>query len=533
MISTTLDPQGFDVILISGDYWADHPHSGVGVIARVLEHSGYSVGIIEKPNWENIADFTRLGLPRLFFGITSGAVDSMLVNYTPLKKSRASDPHNSYQSGIPDRAVIVYVQRTREAINNMLGKKKTTTIPIVLGGVEASLRRFSHYDYWDNSVRKSILIDAKADILIYGPGEYQVVELANRLKNKQDVAGIEGTCILSKEVPPSFEILPSHTEVTGDPRKFCEMTVKLTNWKNLAQQVDHRYLLQYKMHAYTPAELDAIFNLPFSYQIPETFKEFEMAQFSVMLHRGCIGRCNFCSIALHQGDRIVSRSEKNIQNEIHRLSQLKTFKGTISDLGGPSANMYGMDCAHPCNNPNKNCLSCPNLDRSHQRITALMKIVGTLPQIKHSFVTSGIRYDLAVDCDSYLQELANHISGTLKIAPEHFSPSVLSLMNKNNDRFEEFLTKFERYNHHTGHTLRYYFMTAHPGSSMKEVEFLKHKMKELKLENIENVQVFTPTPMSISTCMYYTGLNPFTLEPVYVPYSYREKKDQKNRLFDK
>jgi uncharacterized radical SAM protein YgiQ len=526
MIATTPNPSGYDVILISGDYWADHPHSGVGVIARVLEYNGFSVGIIEKPKWNTTEDFKRLGLPHLFFGITSGAIDSMMVNYTPLKKERAKDPYKPFNSGIPDRAVIVYAQKTREAMKELCNGDLNLYVPIILGGVEASLRRFTHYDYWKNCLSRPILFDAKADLLVYGMGEYQIVEIAKRLRKKESIIGIQGTCIISKDKPNGMLELPAHETLLQDKKEFCKFTLQLSNEKDLIEPVEKRYLIQYKMHEYSSDELDAIFSLPFTYTIPEQFREFEMAEFSIITHRGCFGACNFCSIALHQGKRIISRSEANIIQEIKRMQNLKHFKGTITDLGGPSANMYGMDCTRNCGN---DCMKCKNIDRDQSKSTELLKKVRLLPGIKHSFVTSGIRYDLAVDADEYLKELSNHISGCLKIAPEHFSPRVLLLMNKDNSHFVEFKRKFETYNASRGQTLRYYFMTAHPGSTMEDAEMLRKLLS--KLENIENVQIFTPTPMSISTCMYYTGLNPFTMKPVYVPYSYNEKKKQKHTLF--
>ncbi|OLS14815.1 MAG: hypothetical protein RBG13Loki_1574 [Promethearchaeota archaeon CR_4] len=529
--------QPYDVILVSGDYWADHPHSGVGVIARILEAYGYSVGIIEKPDWRFTKDFLRLGLPRLFFGITAGAIDSMLNNYTPLKKLRSEDPHASHASGIPDRAIIIYSQKIREAQKRVLqqsGSDIKEARPIIIGGVEASLRRFTHYDYWDNAVRRPILFDAKADLLVYGPGEHQVVEIAKRLENNQQLLGIKGTCIIANKIPVEsedglFEMLPSHEEAQSDKTTFCRMQLQFSNEKNLAQPLKNRYLLQFRMNRYSSRDLDSLYNLPFSYKIPESFKEFAMAKFSIMTHRGCFGNCHFCTIALHQGSRVISRSADNILAEIRKMVTLPDFKGYISDLGGPSANMYGMDCDNACG---KDCMACPSLDRSHLQALALLRASRQIPGIKKTFVRSGIRFDLALHADEYLKELINHhVSGTLKIAPEHFSHRVLALMNKDTDCFDAFTTKFGEINKNPGQSLRYYFITGHPGSTLEEVEILRKKMESL--QNVEKVQLFTPTPMSVSTCMYYTGLNPFTLEPVYVPYTYHEKKMQKKVLFSK
>jgi len=285
------------------------------------------------------------------------------------------------------------------------------------------------------------------------------------------------------------------------------------------------------MHNYTSKELDALYELPFSYKIPEKFKEFHMTKFSIITHRGCFGNCSFCSIALHQGTKIISRSIESITSEIKRMSKFSDFKGYISDIGGPSANMYGMGCpsSYTCE---KNCLECSILNRSHEKALELLQESRKIDGIKKTFVRSGIRYDLAIDYYEYLKELSeHHISGNLKIAPEHFSPKLSALMNKPNDRFDEFKEKFDEINKHLKQHLKYYFITAHPGSTMEDVYDLREKLGELGFQNTESIQIFTPTPMSISTCMYYTGLNPYTLEPVYIPYTYNEKKKQKNLLY--
>ncbi|MHA1563368.1 MAG: YgiQ family radical SAM protein [Promethearchaeota archaeon] len=531
MITTDPNDKNFDVILVSGDYWADHPHSGIGVIARVLEAEGLRVGIIEKPDWRSTKDIIKFGLPKLFYGVSSGAIDSMLQNYTPLKKHRSEDPYSPFSSGIPDRAIIVYSQLIRRAQKEL---SKGTFAPIILGGVEASLRRFTHYDYWDNKVRRPILFDAKADLLVYGPGENQIRQIALRLKNNQGLENIQGTCIISKKHIDSFDkfdVLPSFNEVSQDKKLFCKMQMQFSNQRNLLQQVDNRILVQYRMHNYTSKELDALYELPFSYNIPDKFKEFQMTKFSIITHRGCFGNCSFCSIALHQGTKIISRSIESITSEIKRMSKFSDFKGYISDIGGPSANMYGMDCpsSYKCE---KNCLDCSILNSSHEKALELLKESRKIKGIKKTFVRSGIRYDLALDYDEYLKELSeHHISGNLKIAPEHFSPKISALMNKPNDRFDEFKEKFDQINKPLKQHLKYYFITAHPGSTMEDVYDLREKLEKLGFHNTESIQIFTPTPMSISTCMYYTGLNPYTLEPVYVPYTYNEKKKQKNLLY--
>jgi uncharacterized radical SAM protein YgiQ len=515
---------GFDVILVSGEPYADHPLSGVGVIARALDARGYSVGVIERPDWRRDEDFLKLGPPRLFFGLTSGSIDSLLVNYTPLKRKRAKDEHAPHQSGIPDRAVLVYANSVRRLFPG---------VPVVLGGIEASLRRFAHYDYWENKVRRSLLLDSRADILVYGPGERQAVEIANRLEKNEDFAGIRGTCVVRKDKPPGFEEIPSCEDVSASADAFCRAQNAFSNRRALAQRHDTRFVLQYPMSEYATADLDWIYGLPYSRLVPAHFPEFKMAQFSVVTHRGCLGRCSFCALSLHQGDRIVSRSETSILDEISRLTRYPDFKGYIDDLGGPTANMYGMDCAElpACDGQ---CLACPSLDRSHARLIRLMREARRIPGVKKVFVRSGIRYDLAMESEDYLRELTeHHISGRLKIAPEHVAPNVLQLMNKNVPPLEEFRRAFKRVNKGRTQHLQYYFMVAHPGCGPEEAEALAREIKRLEREGdkpAEGVQVFTPTPMTVSTCMYHTGLDPATGEKVHVPRTFEEKKAQKRIL---
>ena len=548
MISTEPMPNNkqYDSILISGDWWADHPHSGIGVVARVLENIGLSVGIIEKPNWKDpdLKDFTKLGFPNLFYGVSAGQIDSMLQNYTPLKKERKEDPYKPYDSQIPDRATIVYTQKLKQIL-----KKEKLEIPIIIGGVEASLRRFTHFDYWDNKIRRPLLFDSRADILVFGPGEYQLKEIArriqkyNKIKEYKEISidtmlnGIQGTCVIlndSSQIKGDSTQLQTHEILLENKKEFCKFSIALTNNETLYEPVQNKIVVQYKAHELSPKELDAMYNLPFTYQIPEKYDVLKMAQFSIATHRGCFGDCNFCSIALHQGTHIVSRSIDSILKEINKIRALPNFKGVIEDLGGPSANMYGMDCKYyyNCKN-NHNCLECGALDRSHKKNIKLLQEAQKQEDIKKVLVRSGIRYDLATYSEDYIKQICNnHISGKLKIAPEHFDPRICELMNKPIDKFEEFHLKFKEFNPNPNQSLTYYFMTAHPGSTMKDAEFLKQKIKELGSKNTDSVQIFTPTPMSISTCMYYTGLNPFTLEKIHIPYSYKEKKEQKRILFN-
>jgi uncharacterized radical SAM protein YgiQ len=514
---------GFDVILVSGEPYVDHPLSAVGMIARVLDDAGLKVGVIERPSWADDADFARLGRPRLYFGLTSGAIDSMLVNYTPLKRRRGKDEHAPHASGMPDRALLVYANRVRSAFPGA---------PIVLGGIEASLRRFAHYDYWDDGVRRSLLLDSRADILVYGPGESQAVEIARRLDRSGELDGIAGTCVVRREMPKEFEEIPAYEAVKESPSAFCEAQNAFSIRQALAQRHAERFVLQFPAPQSTPADLDRIYGLPFSRVVPSHFPEFKMAQFSVVTHRGCFGACSFCSLSLHQGDRIISRSEGSILDEITRLTSHPDFKGFVDDLGGPSANMYGMDCPAPCDSGG--CLACVSLDRSHERLIGLMRAARAVPGVKKVFVRSGIRYDLAMESEEYIRELSeHHVSGLLKIAPEHVSPKVLSLMNKDGSRFEDFRRLFRKLNQAEKRHLKYYFMVAHPGCGEEEARDLAREVKRLEREGekpVEGVQIFTPTPMTRSTCMYHTGRDPVTGEAVFVPRTYTEKKAQKRML---
>jgi uncharacterized radical SAM protein YgiQ len=532
MIAT--EGSGFDIILVSGDPYADHPLSPVGVIARVLDARGYRVGVIGSPDWKRDDDFLKLGRPRLFFGVTSGAIDSLLVNYSPLKRDRARDRNVPHVARMPDRAVIVYANKIRELHRG---------VPIVLGGIEASLRRFAHYDYWDDAVRRSILLDARADVLVFGPGEIQVLKIAKRLCRGEGLDGIPGTCVIRGEPPAGARAIPSFEDVARDKDLFCQAQRLFSNRRLLAQGHANRFVVQYPAPEYKTSDLDWIYGLPFSREIPEGFPELGMAKFSVVTHRGCIGRCSFCSLALHQGDRIVSRSEASILEEIRRLTKHPDWKGYVDDLGGPTANMYGMDCVSPC--PEGACLSCRRLDKSHARLIALMRKARRIPGVRKVFVRSGVRYDLALESREYIEELVkHHTSGLLKIAPEHVSEPVLRLMGKGGGRrsLEEFRHVFSEISQRAGRGrwaspqhLKYYFMVAHPGTSEKEARELAAYVRELEMSGekpVEGVQIFTPTPMTRSTCMYYTSKDPETGESVYVPRPYAEKKAQRRMLSD-
>jgi uncharacterized radical SAM protein YgiQ len=508
----------FDIILISGEYYDDHPLSPVGVIAKVLDAKGYRVGVIEKPEIKE--HYTKLGAPRLCFGVTSGSIDSMVHNYTPLKRKRVEDKYSD-ATKMPDRAVIFYCNKLKEYFKSSV---------IVIGGIEASLRRFAHYDYWDNNIRRSILLDSRANILVYGNGEKQIIEIAELLKHQKELRGIEGTCVLSKDLDTSFEILPSFKEVIEDKRKFCDMQMKFSNNKNLAQEYTNSYVLQYKYPQYASRDLDWIYSLDYSRKLhPKSL--LKMGKFSVVVHRGCVGVCNFCSLSLHQGDRIISRSEGSILAEIKRLTKHPGFKGYIDDFVGPSSNMYAMVCTRPETTTTPcqgTCIQCPQLDKTHKRLIALLRKARQIEGVKKIFIRSGIRYDLALESREYIKEISDHhISGCLKIAPEHFSNKVVTLMGKDNSRFDEFLAYFSAINERKKQALRYYFMIGHPGDTLSEVLFLRDIIKKRHLENIEQFQLFTPTPMTVSSCMYWTGLNPFTGKKIDVVYDYNTKKKLK------
>ncbi len=515
-------PPEFDVVLITGEPHVDHPLSASGVISRVLEEAGFSVGIIEHPDWKGEADFLRTGVPRLFFGITAGSVDSLLVNQTPLKRRREKDAHAPYRSAMPDRAVLVYANRVRALFPG---------VPIVIGGIEASLRRFAQYDYWENRVRRSLLLDSRADILVYGPGESQAVEIARRLADGRDLQGIAGTCVVRKDKPAAFTEIPSAEEVAASAEAFAGAQMRMSVCSPLAQRHDARYVLQYPAPRLGPTDLDRIFGLPFSRKIPERFPEFRMAQFSVVTHRGCFGHCSFCALALHQGETIVSRSEESILDEIRRLTRHSEFKGYIDDLGGPTANMYGMDCDTSCGKP---CLDCSQRP-SHDRLIALLRKAREIPGVKKIFVRSGVRYDLALESEEYIRELVgHHVSGLLKIAPEHVSKNVLRLMNKDGgEAFERFRKAFREADLTGKQGLKYYFMVAHPGCGPREARDLAGEVRRLEKEGdrpVEGVQIFTPTPMTLSTAMYHTGIDPRTGEAVHVPKTFAEVKEQKRVL---
>ena len=504
----------YDIILVSGEPFVDHPFSGVGVIKKVLEDKGFGVGVIESPNWKSDKDFLKLGKPKLFFGVTSGSMDSMLVNYTPIKHKRREDEFSKISYNVPDRTVIVYCNTLKK-----LFKGST----IVVGGIEASLRRFVHYDYWDNKLRRSILLDSRADILVYGYGELQIVEIAERMKRNKKLEGVRGTCIIAKKLPGEFLELPSHERIIKDKKALCKMQNMLGQNKCLGQKFKDRYVLQYRSMPYTPEDLDYIYSLDYSRQIPHGFKEFNTIKYSVLTHRGCLGGCNFCSISINSGKAVISRSDESIADEVRRITRMPGFKGTV-ELSGAAANMYGMDCGKGCG---KECISCKILDKSHSKMIKLLRKIRSIPKIKNVWERSGIRFDLALSSPKYVREIIkHHVGDKLMIAPEHVSAGVVKLMNKGKG-LKEFIDMFKKIckEEKKDCKLAFYMMVGHPGCTLENSKDLGKFIS--KNENAQYIQIFTPSPMTISTCMYYTSLNPKNMKKVYVPYTYNEKKRQK------
>jgi uncharacterized radical SAM protein YgiQ len=533
----------FDVILVTGDAYVDHPSFGTALIGRVLWDAGFTVGIIAQPDWKTSADFTELGKPRLFFGISSGNVDSMVNNFTPSLKRRSDDVYSpSGIPGRPDRATIVYANRVHELFPET---------PIVLGGIEASLRRFAHYDYWQDRVRQAILADAPADLLVFGMGEKQVVEIARRLASGETVASlrdVQGTVFRMDFVewrskrPEGIIELPGFAEVTEKKtsyaRAFAMHYLEQDPFRGKTVAQPHPKTVIFQNPPALPLstkELDYIYDLPFSRRAHPSYTQrvpaLEPVQFSITSHRGCFGACSFCALTHHQGRIIQSRSSASIIREVTRMTRMPEFRGIVQDVGGPTANMYCLSCEFwekrgACRD--KHCSPlCKNLDTSHRHQEELLKRLREIPGVKKVFIGSGIRYDLALADDSaYLEMICNHhVSGHLKVAPEHVIKTVTDVMNKpDGEVFNQFCRCFEilQKGKKKRQYLLPYFMSGHPGCSIEDMVELAIYIHDHQLYT-EQVQDFTPTPMSVSTCMYYTGLNPFTLEPVHVPRGHEKK----------
>lgn len=549
-----LNIKQLDIILVSGDTYIDSPYSGIAIIGNVLHSYGYKVGIIAQPDI-NSDDITRLGEPRLFWGVSAGLVDSMVANYTANKKRRNNDDFtpNGVNNRRPDRASIVYTGLIRRYFKN--------TVPIVLGGIEASLRRVAHYDFWGNNIRKSLLFDAKADILLYGMAEKTIIKLANSLNSSEDYRDLRGVCYISKEPKDGFIELDSYDDVKSDKIKFINSFH--TYYKNsdpitakgLMQKQDSRYLIQNPPEFYlSENEIDRVYDLHYERDVHPFYKKqgfvraMETIKYSITTHHGCYGECNFCAISVHQGRTIRSRSEKSILKEVVSFTKDKNFKGIISDIGGATANMYGFECDKKLKkgdcSDKKRCLGsdmCEVLKPNHKRQIDLLREIRNTKGVKKVFVNSGIRYDLINEDKLYGQEylkeiVTHHVSGQMKIAPEHSEEKILSLMGKPNKKtLLEFKAKFDTLNKQLGKKqfLTYYMIAAHPGSSQEDMNKLKEfANKELKLSP-EQVQIFTPTPSAYSTLMYYTGLNPWTYKPLFVEKDPLKKQKQKEIVVGK
>jgi len=543
-----------DVIIVTGDTYIDSPYIGAAVIGKVLQTAGYKVGIIAQPDINSKIDIARLGEPALFWGVTAGSLDSMVANYTALKKKRGKDDFTpgGKNTKRPDRATILY--------SNLIRKYFKNTKPIVLGGIEASLRRIAHYDYWEDKIRRAILFDAKADILIYGMAEKSVLKLACNLKTGKDWKDVRGICYISPRPKEEYTILPSYQEVKRDKKKFISMfhSFYLNNdpliAKGLCQQQDGRYLIQNPPgHPLSQKELDKVHDLPYEREVHPYYrkegevKALETIKFSITTHRGCYGECNFCSITIHQGKVIQIRSEKSVLKEVKLLTRLKKFKGYILDIGGPTANMYGIECQKKLKSgscTDKKCLYpqfCPSLKINHKRQIEILKKIRQIERVKKVFVASGIRYDMILHDqkygEKYLRELVKyHISGQLKIAPEHTENNVLEKMGKPDRGYlKKFRNIFLRINKEQKKKqfLTYYLIAAHPGCREEDMYRLKeYTSKELKI-NPEQVQIFTPTPSTYSTLMYYTEIDPFTGEAIYVEKNLKKKGRQKGIVVEK
>jgi uncharacterized radical SAM protein YgiQ len=539
----------FDVILVSGDAYVDHPSFGVAVMGRVLEDRGFTVGIIAQPDWRRDDDFRKLGKPRLFFGITSGNVDSMVNNYTPNLRPRRRDVYSPGGRLLrPDRAVIVYANK----IHSIFPKT-----PIILGGIEASLRRFGHYDYWSDSVRQSILADAPADLIVFGMGERQIAEIASRLDggwNVAEILDIPGT-VVKMEVRKwrsmdqhEIVLLPSFGDVSSEKRRYAE-AFRLHYGeqdpiigRNVAQPHPKTVIIQNRpAMPLSTEELDHVYELPYTRMPHPSYDEpipaLEPVKFSITSHRGCFGSCSFCALVHHQGRIVQSRSAESILREARRLTEMPDFKGIIQDVGGPTANMYGMRCPQWDSQGaclDKRCFAkCPHLDTSHQKQVELLRMLREIPGVKKVFISSGIRHDLLLeDSSGYLAELCeHHVSGHLKVAPEHVSTWVTDLMHKpSKDVLDSFREIFEQQSDEMGKEqyLLPYFMSGHPGCTVEDMVELAEYIRDHHLYT-EQVQDFTPTPMTLSTCMYYTGIDPFKMQNVYVPKG-RDKQIQRALL---
>jgi uncharacterized radical SAM protein YgiQ len=540
-----------DVILVSGDSYIDSSYSGIAMIGKVLLDAGFHVGVIAQPDVNSDLDIKRLGEPRLFWGISSGTVDSMVANYTATLHKRRSDDFTpgGLNSRRPDRAVIAYTNLIRRYFKN--------TVPILLGGIEASLRRVTHYDYWSDRLRAPILFDSKADYLLYGMGEHSIIEFAQALNNGLDPHSIRGLGYLSHTAPENYLELPSFEAVCADKKAFIQMfhTFYQNNdaitAKGLVQKKADRYYVQNPPQMpLNQAEMDKVYALPFErrqhpfYEAQGAVKALETIRFSIPTHRGCYGECNFCAIAVHEGRTVSFRSEASILREARLFTKDAAFKGIIQDVGGPTANMYAMECAKKLKSgacAEKRCLFpevCPVIKIDHQRQIEMLKHIRQIPGIKKAFIGSGIRYDMVMADKEfgldYLKEVTQfHTSGQMKIAPEHTDSAVLRLMGKPPiNSLVRFKQAFDRLSLEAGKEqyLTYYLIAAYPGCSDREMKNLKEFATHELHVAPEQVQVFTPTPSTYASVMYYTETDPFTGKPLFVEKNLHLKEKQKEQI---
>ena len=544
----------YDFLLVTGDAYVDHPSFGPAVIARVLEADGYRVAVLAQPDWHSAADFLAFGRPRLGVLIGAGNLDSMVAHYTAAKKRRSEDFYSPGKKAgkRPDRATIVYANRAREAFGS--------EVPIIIGGLEASLRRFAHYDYWDDKVRRSILFDSGADLLVYGMAEEAEREIARRLKKKIPVSemhDIRGTAFIAASPSEcAFESVsvPSYAEVRENKRLYADATRieyrehDPVRGKAIIQEHDGRYLIvNPPMMPLETKELDRVAELPYvrtyhpMYEAEGGVPAIEEVRFSVIHNRGCFGGCNFCALAFHQGRMVTSRSHESVIREVTELTKLPDFKGYINDVGGPSANFRHHSCKKQAKFgmcPDKRCLAptpCPNLDADHSDYLALLRKLRSIPGVKKVFVRSGIRYDYMLEDknDDFFTELVRyHISGQLKVAPEHCIDGVLDYMGKPHiEVYERFMDKYRRLNdrYSKEQYVVPYLMSSHPGSTLGDAVALAEYLNK-KGRQPEQVQDFYPTPGTVSTCMYYTEIDPMTMKQVYVAKSFHEKAMQRALL---
>jgi uncharacterized radical SAM protein YgiQ len=556
-----------DVILISGDAYVDHPSFGTAVIGRIIEDEGFKIGIIAQPNWkDDLRDFKKLGKPKYFFGVTAGCMDSMVNHYTANKRLRSTDAYTpGGAAGFrPDYATTVYTNILKELYPD---------VPVMIGGIEASLRRVTHYDYWEDQLKPSVVVDSKADILVYGMGDQPLREMLQLLKkgvpfsNLKTIKQVAFLQDKSEELPKNknWETveLASHEECLTDKLKYAAnfkiVEVESNKWEanRIIQHVgDQTLVINPPYKTMMEKEIDQSFDLPYTrlphpkYKKRGAIPAYDMIKFSINMHRGCFGGCSFCTISAHQGKFIASRSEKSILDEVEQVVNHPEFRGYISDLGGPSANMYKMKgkdeaiCAR-CSSPS--CIHpviCSNLDTSHKPMTELYRKVDANPKVKKAFVGSGIRYDLLVDDfnknnddgnhDEYIEQvITRHVSGRLKVAPEHTSDATLRVMRKPSFKyFHQFKEKYDRLSekHNLKQQLIPYFISSHPGCEEEDMANLAAETKDMGFQ-LEQVQDFMPTPMTVAEVIYYTGVHPYTLKPIKTVKTKEEKLNQNKYFF--